>query len=100
MPLTKVSSDTSIDAQHLLELDKALSQSGITAHSYQSFNQNFIIGRALALGDAVYDARNKDFSLQINYNQTTAPAKNKLWLSYVFHLRRIQIQNGNINVIV
>jgi hypothetical protein len=98
--LTKVSSDTSIDAQHLLELDKALSQAGITAHSYQSFNQNFIIGRALALGDAVYDARNKDFSLQINYNQTTAPSKNKLWISYVFHLRRIQIQNGNINVIV
>ena len=98
--LTKVSSDKSIDAQHLLELDKSLSQAGITAHSYQSFNQNFIIGRALALGDAVYDARNKDFSLQINYNQATAPTKNKLWLSYVFHIRRIQIQNGNINVIV
>ena len=100
VPLTKVSSDTSIDAQHILELDKALSQAGITAHSYQAFNQNFIIGRALALGDSVYDARNKDFSLQINYNQTTAPSKNKLWISYVFHLRRIQIQNGNINVIV
>ena len=98
--LTKVSSDTSIDAQHLLELDKALSQAGITAHSYQQFNQNFCIGRALALGDAVYDARNKDFSLQINYNETTAPSKNKLWMCFVYHIRRIQIQNGNVSVIV
>ncbi len=98
--LSKVSSDTSIDAQHLLELDKSLSQAGITAHSFQQFNQNFCIGRALALGDGVYDARNKDFSLQINYNEATAPAKNKLWCNYVFHIRRIEIKNGNVQVIV
>ncbi len=98
--LSKVSSDKSIDAQHLLELDKALSQAGITAHSFQAFNQNFCIGRALALGDAVYDARNKDFNLQINYNETTAPTKNKLWCCFVYHIRRIQIQNGNVQVIV
>lgn len=98
--LSKVSSDKSIDAQHLLELDKSLSQAGITAHSFQAFNQNFCIGRALALGDAVYDARNKDFSLQINYNETTAPTKNKLWCCFCYHIRRIQIQNGNVQVIV
>ena len=98
--LAKVSSDKSIDAQHLLELDKALSQAGITAHSFQSFNQNFIIGRSLALGDAVYSAQNKDFSLQINYNETDAPTKNKLWMCFVYHIRRIQIQNGNVEVIV
>ena len=100
VPLSKVSSNKSIDAQHLLELDKALSQAGITAHSFQSFSQNFIIGRALALGDSVYDARNKDFSLQVNYNETTAPQKNKLWMCFVYHIRRIQIQNGNVSVIV
>ena len=98
--LSKVSSDKSIDAQHLLELDKALSQAGISAHSFQAFNQNFCIGRALALGDAVYSGRNKDFSLQVNYNETTAPTKNKLWCCFCYHIRRIQIQNGNIDVIV
>jgi len=98
--LTKVATTKSIDAQHLIELDKALSQAGITGHSFARFNKNFIIGRALALGDAVYDARNKDFSLQVNYENTTAPSKNKLWLSYVAHIRRIEISGNSVQVIV
>ena len=90
----------SIDAQWTIETDKALSQAGITGHSFSSLFSNFVIGRALALGDAVYDARNKDFSLQVNYEGATAPTKNKLWLSYVFHIRRIQISNNSVSVIV
>ena len=100
IPLSKTATTDSIDAQHLIELDKALSMAGITGHSMSKFNQNFVIGRALALGDGVYDARNKDFSLQINYNETTAPTKSKLWLSYVFHIRRIEISGDSVSVIV
>ncbi len=100
IPLSKTSTGKSIDAQHLIELDKALSQAGITGHSMAKFNRNFLIGRALALGDGVYDARNKDFSIQVNYNESTAPSKNKLWLSYVFHLRRIEVSGDSIQVIV
>lgn len=100
IPLNKTSAGNSIDAQHLIELDKALSMSGITGHSMAKFNRNFIIGRALALGDGVYDARGKDFSIQINYNESTAPSKNKLWLSYVFHLRRIEVSGDSIQVII
>ena len=100
VPLTKVATTKSIDAQHLIELDKALSQAGITGHSFAKFNKNFVIGRALALGDAVYDARNKDFSLQVNYENTTAPAKNKLWLSFVAHIRRLEIAGNSVQVIV
>ena len=100
VPLTKVATTKSIDAQHLIELDKALSQAGITGHSFAKFNKNFVIGRALALGDAVYDARNKDFSLQVNYENTTAPTKNKLWLSFVAHIRRLEISGNSVSVIV
>ena len=100
VPLSKTSGTKSIDAQHLIELDKALSMAGITGHSMAEFNKNFIIGRALALGDGVYDARNKDFSLQINYNESTAPTKNKLWLSYVYHIRRIEVSGNSVQVIV
>ncbi len=98
--LSKTSTSDSIDAQHLIELDKALSMAGITGHSMARFNQNFVIGRALALGDGVYDARNKDFSLQINYNESTAPTKSKLWLSYVFHIRRIEVSGDSVMVSV
>ena len=98
--LKKMATTKSIDAQWTIETDKALSQSGITAHSFDKMTSNFVIGRALALGDAVYDARNKDFSLQVNYEGAIAPAKNKLWLSYVFHIRRIQISGNSVQVIV
>jgi len=98
--LNKMATTSSIDAQWTIETDKALSQAGITAHSFDKLTSNFIIGRALALGDAVYDARNKDFSLQVNYEGSTAPTKNKLWLSYVFHIRRIQISGNSVQVIV
>ncbi len=98
--LVKMATTKSIDAQWTIETDKALSQAGITGHSFSSLFSNFVIGRALALGDAVYDARNKDFSLQVNYEGALAPAKNKLWLSYVFHIRRIQISNNSVSVIV
>ena len=98
--LSKMATTSSIDAQWTIETDKALSQAGITAHSFDKLSSNFIIGRALALGDAVYDARNKDFSLQVNYEGATAPTKNKLWLSYVFHIRRIQISGNSVQVIV
>ena len=64
------------------------------------FNKNFLIGRALALGDAVYDARNKDFSLQVNYETATAPAFNKLWLSFVSHIRSIQISGNSVSVVI
>ncbi len=98
--LKKMATTKSIDAQWTIETDKALSQAGITGHSYDRMTSNFIIGRALALGDAVYDARNKDFSLQVNYEETTAPAKNKLWLSYVYHIRSIQISGNSVSVVI
>jgi len=97
----KVSNSLSINAQFLHELDKALSSAKIFGHSFAKFNKNFCVPRALALGNGVYDARGKDFVLQLNYNETTAPTKNHLWMNFVYHIRTIEIMaNGNVQVIV
>jgi hypothetical protein len=98
---SKVANSLSINAQYLHELDKALSSSKIFGHSLAKFNKNFAVPRALALGNGVYDARGKDFVLQLNYNETTAPTKNHLWMNFVYHIRTIEIMaNGNVQVIV
>jgi hypothetical protein len=93
---SKTSSKTSIDAQPLIETTKALLQGEVSAKSLHAFNSNFLVSRALALNKGVYDTRNKDFSVQVNYGNSTT--KNKLWNNFVFHLRRINIRGDNISV--
>ena len=95
---SKTGNKVSIAGQPLIELDKALSSAGINTHSMRKYNENFVIGRALALGSGVYDARNKDFNLQVNYQETNAPSVPKLWKNYVFHLRRLVIKGDSILV--
>ena len=97
--LTKVSNSKSIAAQHLIELDKALGKIGIANPSFVSFNRNFVIARALAIGkDMVYDGVNKDFNLQVNYNEALPPSKNKLWMIYNFHIRRLVFRGADVSV--
>jgi len=95
---SKTSSKTSIDAQPLIETTKALVQADISAKNLSEYNRNFLVSRALALGKGVYDTRNKDFNLQVNYQETTAPTKNHLWNNFVFHLRRIMIKGDSVAV--
>lgn len=98
---SKVSNSVSINGQFLHELDKALSSARIFGHSFANFNKNFCVPRALALGNGVYDARGKDFVLQLNYNETLSPTKNHLWMSFVYHIRTIEIEaNGNVRVLM
>ena len=94
---SKTSSKVSIDAQPLIETTKALVQAEISARSLAAFNSNWLVSRALALNKGVYDTRNKDFNLQVNYEGTT-PSKTKLWNNYCFHLRRINIRGDSISV--
>ena len=95
---SKISSKNSISQQWMIEAEKALAMSDIEPLSFASFQTNFFLGRALALGrNAVYDARGKDFNLQLQYTGTT-PTKNKLWNNYCAHLRRLVIKNGSISV--
>ena len=95
---SKTSSKTSIDAQPLIETTKALQQADISAKNLSEYNRNFIVSRALALNKGVYDTRNKDFNLMVNYQETTAPTKNKLWNNFCFHLRRIYIRGDSVSV--
>ena len=94
----KIATKQSIDQFPLLELEKALVMSGIKPYSMKRFRENFAVGRALSLQSGVYDTRGTDFSLQVEYQETTAPAVDKLWMCFVSHLRRISITGDAITL--
>jgi hypothetical protein len=95
---SKIAAKDSISQQWCIEAEKALAMSDIEPLSFMSFQENFFIGRALALGkNAVYDARGKDFNLQVEYTGTQQ-SKPKLWNNFVSHLRSLEIKNGGLMV--
>jgi hypothetical protein len=95
---SKIAAKNSISQQWCIEAEKALAMSDIEPLSFLSFRSNFFIGRALALGkNAVYDARGKDFNLQVEYTGDDQ-TKPKLWNNFVSHLRRLEIKNGGLAV--
>lgn len=96
--VAKTSTTESISQQHLIELEKALAMSGIRPLSFKKFNKNAVIGRALSLQDGVYDTRGRDFNLQIAYEKSEIPKKNKLWMNYVHHIRRLVIKGNMISL--
>ena len=98
--VSKISAKNSISQQWCIESEKALAMADIEPLSFRQFQENFFIGRALALGkNAVYDARGKDFNLQVEYTGA-AQTKSKLWNNFVSHLRRLVIKNGSVEVMV
>ena len=100
--LTNKSSSRTLgmNADHIIELEKSLNQShGTPARSFANFRSNFLVGRALTLdANTVYDGRGKDMRLLVRYEETTAPQKNKLWKSFISHIKTISIQGDSINV--
>jgi len=71
---------------------------GIDCLSFQKYQDNFFIGRALSLSNGVYDSRGRDFNLQIEYTGTTAPTQPKLWNCFCAHLRSIVVKGDQISV--
>ena len=102
--VSKINKGTSIAAQPLIELEKALNQAGIVPRSFVDYNRNFLIGRAYALNDGVANLNNKSNQLQLLYNETAAdgsdrsPSHNKLLYCFMFHLRRISIKGDSVMV--
>ena len=98
--VSRTSSQVSISQSHLIELEKALVMSNINPYSFREFNKNFVIGRALSLHNGCYDTRGKDFNLQVEYSGTgkDKPDKNKLWMNFVAHLRRIVFNQNGISL--
>ncbi len=94
------SNRVSIDQQPIIELEKALAMGGVRPLSFSKFRENFVVGRALTLQDGVVDLRGRDFSLQVQYDSADAglDAKNKLWMSWVAHLRRIVVKGDSIQI--
>jgi len=86
-----------IPAPHLGELDKALKSAGIMPLSMAKYKDNFIIGRQFAKNGGVFNPTGKDFNLMVNY--TTAGLKDKLWMNFCVHNRKINI-NADGSVIV
>ena len=97
----KIATKNSIDSFHLYELEKTLDNSGIAPRSFSEFMNNFIFGRSFSAGGqgGVLDLRGKDLAVLLRYQTATAPTKPKLFNSYVFHIRRLVIRDGSVEVI-
>ena len=102
VPLDRVSvnlgNNLALNQQLFIENEKALRMANIEPLSFQKYQENFFIGRALSLSSGIYDARGKDFSLQVEYQESDAPSKPKLWNCFVSHLRRIVVRGDQISV--
>tara|TARA_R110000824_G_scaffold26121_3_gene90212 strand:+ start:882 stop:2729 length:1848 start_codon:yes stop_codon:yes gene_type:complete len=99
VPLNRISVNgelLALNQQSIIENEKALRMADIDPLSFDKFQENFFIGRSLSLASGVYDARGKDFNLQVEYQETIGPTKPKLWNCFVGHLRRIVVKGDSI----
>ena len=89
-----------VSAQKLVEDEKSLWASGITPMSFKAYRTNFFFGRALGLEkNAVQDLAGKAIVLQINYNETQAPQRNKLFNNFLTHVNSLVIRDGSVEVV-
>lgn len=102
VPLDRVSvnlgNNLGLNQQLFIENEKALRMANIEPLSFQKYQENFFIGRALSLSSGIYDSRGRDFSLQVEYQEASAPSKPKLWNCFISHLRRIVVRGDAISV--
>lgn len=97
----KIATKNSLDALHIYELEKTLDNSGIAPKSFRHFMDNFCFGRGFSAGgqNGVMDLRDKDLAVILKYQTSTAPTKGKLFNSYIFHVRRLVIRDGSVDVV-
>jgi len=96
----KLATANSLDAFHLYELEKCLDSAGIPPKSFSAFLENFVFGRSFSASaqNGAMDLRGRDLSVVLKYLNTTSPTKNKLFNSYIFHLRKLIIRDGSLEV--
>ena len=95
----KCATRNSIDAFHLYELEKTLDNAGIVPRSFVKYLDNWSLGRGFATQSGAMDLRGKDLSVLLKYEETTAPSKNKIINSFVFHVRRLVMRGNGVEVI-
>ncbi len=102
VPLNRISvnlgNEMPLNQQSFIEQEKALRMANIDPLSFEKCQENFFIGRALSLSSGIYDARGRDFNLQVEYQESTGPSKAKLWNCFVAHLRRIVVRGDSISL--
>ncbi len=96
----KLATTNSIDAFHLYELEKCLDSAGIPPKSFSAFLDNFVFGRSFSASaqNGAMDLRGRDLSVILKYLGSGVPQKNKIFNSYVFHLRKLIIRDGSLEV--
>ena len=83
----KMVTKQSVDAFHLFELEKALSQAGVAPRSFAAMQTNFLCGRSFGVQNGVADLRNKDLQVLLRYEDLAfPPTKNKIYNNFVFHI--------------
>ncbi len=98
--VSKIASRQSIDAFHLYELEKCLDNAGIVPRSFRAFKDNFVFGRGFGVNQGALDLRGKDLAVILKYTNADAPAKGKLFNSFVVHVRRFLIGTGSVQVVL
>ena len=98
----KIATRNSIDAFWVYEIEKCLDNCGIPPRSFQSFMDNFVLGRGFSAGGqkGAMDLRGKDLSVILKYLESTAPTKPKLFQSFIVSLRRLNIRDGAVDVVM
>ena len=94
----KCATRESIDAFHLFELEKGLDNAGVTPRSFVKYLENWVLSRGFAVGQGAMDLRSKDLTVQLKFEETTAPSVPKMILSHVFHVRRLIMRSTGIEV--
>jgi len=98
----KIATRNSIDQFHIYELEKCLDNAGIQPKSFTAYMENFVFGRGFSAGGqkGAMDLRGKDLAVVLKYLESDQPTKPKLFNSFVFHLRRLMIRDGAVDIIV
>jgi len=97
----KLATRNSLDAFHLYELEKCLDSAGIQPKSFSAFLDNFVFGRSFSASsqNGAMDLRGRDLSVVLKYlDATSSPTKNKIFNSYIFHLRKLIIRDGSLEI--
>ena len=82
----------------ILELEKCLDNAGIVPRSFRAFKDNFVFGRGFGVNQGALDLRGKDLAVILKYTNSDAPAKGKLFNSFVISVRRFMIGTGQVQV--
>lgn len=97
--VSKIASRKSIEAFHLYELEKCLDNFGIVPRSFRAFQTNFVFGRGFGVNNGAMNLQGKDLAVILRYTGAVAPAKPKLFNSFVAHIRRFEIRDGSVTVV-